>query len=49
MPFELIYLMATSEKPGEVYDRLIHHNPELPYTILHGSAPWFGGEQGPAS
>jgi hypothetical protein len=49
MPFELIYLMATSEKPGEVYDRLIHHNPELPYTILHGSAPWFGGDQGTVS
>lgn len=47
MPFELIYLMATAEKPGEAYDRLIHHNPELPYAVLHGSEPWFGGDQGP--
>jgi hypothetical protein len=46
MPFELIYLVLTSDNPGEAYDRLIHHNPELPYAVIYGTHPWFSGEQG---
>jgi hypothetical protein len=45
MPFELIYLIATADKPGEAYDRLIHHNPELPYAAFYGTRPWFSGDQ----
>ena len=46
MPFELIYLVLTSDNPGEAYDRLIHHNPELPYAVIYGTHPWYSGEQG---
>lgn len=41
MPFELIYMIVTSANPGETYDRLIHTNPELPFTAFYGEREWF--------
>ena len=39
-PFQLLYLIASSEMPGEAYDRLIHHADGMPYMMERVVPDW---------